>query len=189
MLFAVGQMVGKLRQVIAGQRAVVEAANRGNFDARVDTAGMQGFQKEMGDGLNQLVTTTGASIADVVRVMGAGRGRPDHPHRQGLPGRLRQLKDYSNNTMDKLAQVVGEVNGSAAVAGLGLRRSQRHRAVAVAGGFRAGRRRRGNQRLAGTDDGIDLAEHRERPRHRRHGHQGGARSGRRRRSRQGHRPR
>ena len=71
MLFAVGQMVGKLRQVIAGQRAVVEAANRGDFAARVDTAGMQGFQKEMGDGLNQLVATTGASIADVVRVMSA----------------------------------------------------------------------------------------------------------------------
>jgi methyl-accepting chemotaxis protein len=114
MLHAVGQMVVKLRQVIAGQRAVVEAANRGEFDVRVDTAGMQGFQKEMGDGLNQLVATTGASIADVVRVMSAlAEGdltkRIDKEYR----GAFAQLKDYSNGTMDKLAQVVGDVNSSA----------------------------------------------------------------------------
>jgi methyl-accepting chemotaxis protein len=114
MLFAVGQMVGKLRQVIAGQRAVVEAANRGDFDARVDTAGMQGFQKEMGDGLNQLVATTGASIADVVRVMSAlAEGDLGTRIDKDYQGAFAQLKDYSNSTMDKLAQVVGEVNGSA----------------------------------------------------------------------------
>jgi methyl-accepting chemotaxis protein len=114
MLFAVGQMVGKLRQVIAGQRAVVEAANRGNFEVRVDTAGMQGFQKEMGDGLNQLVETTGASIADVVRVMSAlAEGDLTRRIDKDYQGAFAQLKDYSNDTMDKLSQVVGEVNGSA----------------------------------------------------------------------------
>jgi methyl-accepting chemotaxis protein len=114
MLFAVGQMVGKLRQVIAGQRAVVEAANRGNFEARVDIAGMQGFQKEMGDGLNQLVATTGTSIADVVRVMSAlAEGDLSKRIDKDYQGAFAQLKDYSNDTMDKLAQVVGDVNGSA----------------------------------------------------------------------------
>jgi methyl-accepting chemotaxis protein len=114
MLFAVGQMVAKLRLVIAGQHAVVEAANRGNFDARVDTTGMHGFQKEMGDGLNQLVTTTGASIADVVRVMAAlAEGDLTTRIDKDYQGAFAQLKDYSNATMDKLAQVVGDVNGSA----------------------------------------------------------------------------
>ncbi|MFL6633789.1 MAG: methyl-accepting chemotaxis protein, partial [Massilia sp.] len=114
MLHAVGQMVAKLRQVIAGQRAVVEAANRGEFGARVDTAGMLGFQKEMGDGLNQLVTTTGASIDDVVRMMSAlADGDLTKRIDQDYRGAFAKLKDYSNGTMDKLAQVVGEVNGSA----------------------------------------------------------------------------
>ncbi|HEX8789156.1 MAG TPA: methyl-accepting chemotaxis protein, partial [Telluria sp.] len=114
MLFAVGQMVGKLRQVIAGQRAVVEAANRGDFDARVDTAGMRGFQKEMGDGLNQLVTTIGASVDDVVRVMGSlAEGDLTPRIDKDYQGAFARLKDYSNATMDKLTQVVGEVNGSA----------------------------------------------------------------------------
>ncbi len=114
MLFAVSAMVVKLRQVIAGQRAVVEAANRGNFDARVDVAGMQGFQKDMGDGLNQLVTTTGASIDDVVRVMSAlSDGDLTTRIDKEYHGAFAKLKDYSNSTMDKLSQVVGDVNGSA----------------------------------------------------------------------------
>ena len=114
MLHAVGQMVAKLRQVIAGQRAVVEAANRGEFGVRVDTAGMQGFQKEMGDGLNQLVTTTGASIDDVVRVMSAlAEGDLTKRIDKDYQGAFAKLKDDSNGTMDRLAQVVGDVNGSA----------------------------------------------------------------------------
>jgi methyl-accepting chemotaxis protein len=114
MLHAVGEMVARLRQVIAGQRAVVEAANRGEFGVRVDTAGMQGFQKEMSDGLNQLVTTTGASIDDVVRVMSAlADGDLTKRIDKDYEGAFARLKDYSNGTMDKLAQVVGDVNGSA----------------------------------------------------------------------------
>jgi methyl-accepting chemotaxis protein len=114
MLAAVGQMVEKLRQVIAGQRAIVEAANRGNFEGRVDTDGMQGFQKEMGDALNQLVATTGASVEDVVRVMSAlAEGDLTKRIDKDYQGAFGKLKDYSNSTMDKLAQVVGEVNGSA----------------------------------------------------------------------------
>ncbi|WUR12006.1 methyl-accepting chemotaxis protein [[Empedobacter] haloabium] len=114
MLYAVNEMVGKLRTVIAGQRAVVDAANHGNFEQRVDTAGMQGFQKEMGDGLNQLVATTGASIADVVRVMAAlAEGDLTKRIDKHYDGAFGQLKDYSNGTMDKLAAVVGDVNASA----------------------------------------------------------------------------
>ena len=114
MLHAVAEMVTTLRKVIDGQRAVVEAANHGNFDARVNVAGMQGFQKEMGDGLNQLVTTTGASVADVVRVMSAlAEGDLTKRIDKDYEGAFGQLKDYSNSTMDKLAAVVGEVNASA----------------------------------------------------------------------------
>jgi len=107
MLAAVEGMVGKLKQVIDGQRAVVEAANRGNFDARVELAGLQGFQKEMGEGLNQLVATTGASIADVVRVMGAvSRGDLSNSIEKSYQGAFGELKEYTNNTVHKLTQVI-----------------------------------------------------------------------------------
>jgi methyl-accepting chemotaxis protein len=107
MLAAVKGMVGKLKQVIEGQRAVVEAANRGNFDARVELAGLQGFQKEMGEGLNQLVSTTGASIRDVVRVMGAvSQGDLSNKIDKTYQGAFGELKEYTNNTVHKLTQVI-----------------------------------------------------------------------------------
>ncbi len=107
MLFAVKEMVGKLQQVVNGQRNVVAAANRGNFDARVDLNGLQGFQREMGEGLNQLATTTGASIADVVRVMGAvSDGDLSKTIDQPYEGAFGELKQYANNTVAKLGQVV-----------------------------------------------------------------------------------
>jgi len=107
MLAAVKGMVAKLTQVIDGQRAAVEAANRGNFDARVDLAGLQGFQKEMGEGLNQLMATTGASITDVVRVMGAvSRGDLSNQIDKPYQGAFGELKEYTNNTVHKLTQVI-----------------------------------------------------------------------------------
>ncbi len=107
MLFAVKEMVGKLQQVVNGQRIVVAAANRGNFDARVDLNGLQGFQREMGEGLNQLAATTGASIADVVRVMGAvSDGDLSKTIDQPYEGAFGELKQYANNTVAKLGQVV-----------------------------------------------------------------------------------
>jgi methyl-accepting chemotaxis protein len=114
MLYAVKEMMGKLRQVVDGQRSVVAAANRGNFEARVDLNGLQGFQREMGEGLNQLATTTGASIADVVRVMGAmSEGDLTKTIDKPYEGAFAELKEYANNTVAKLAQVVSEVNNNA----------------------------------------------------------------------------
>jgi methyl-accepting chemotaxis protein len=114
MLFAVKTMIGKLKQVIDGQRRVVEAANRGNFDARVDLNGLQGFQREMGEGLNQFTATTGASINDMVRVMGAmSDGDLTQTIDKNYEGEFGKLKNYANNTIDKLAQVVSEVNNNA----------------------------------------------------------------------------
>ncbi|MDO9003064.1 MAG: methyl-accepting chemotaxis protein [Aquabacterium sp.] len=119
MLFAVKQMVSRLKQVIDGQRSVVEAANHGNFDARIDLDGLQGFQKEMGEGLNQLVTTTGTSINDVVRVMSAmSQGDLTQSIDKPYEGAFGEMKEYVNNTVNKLSQVVTEVNaGAEALAG------------------------------------------------------------------------
>ncbi len=90
MLFAVRNMIDRLKQVIAGQQRLVEAANRGDFAERVELNGLAGFQKEMGEGLNQLAATTGSSIDDVVRTMRAlSRRRPHQDHRSGLSGLVR----------------------------------------------------------------------------------------------------
>jgi len=114
MLYAVKQMVGRLSQVVDGQRRVVAAANVGNFEARVDMDGLQGFQKEMGDGLNELMTTTGTSIDDVVRVMEAlSEGDLTQSIERDYQGAFGEMKSYVNRTMGKLSEVVSEVNGGA----------------------------------------------------------------------------
>ncbi|NMM37988.1 MAG: HAMP domain-containing protein [Glaciimonas sp.] len=114
MLQAMRNMVLKLTQVIEGQKSLVEAANHGNFAARIDLNGLQGFQKKMGEDLNQLVTITGASINDVVRVMGAiSEGDLTQKIDKPYEGAFGNLKEYTNNTVHKLSQVVSDVNAGA----------------------------------------------------------------------------
>jgi len=114
LLLAMQSMVAKLTQVINGQRQVIEAANRGDFETRIDLQGLQGFQQEMGEGLNRLVTTTGASINDVVQVMGAlSEGDLTRSIEKSYEGAFGKLKDYTNNTVTKLSEIVCEVNSSA----------------------------------------------------------------------------
>ncbi|WP_371868180.1 methyl-accepting chemotaxis protein [Pseudoduganella rivuli] len=106
--------VAKLNLVIDGQKNVVDAANRGDFNARIDLAGMQGFQKDLGEGLNRLMVTTGTSIEDVVRVMGAlAEGDLSKTIDKHYEGSFGELKSYANNTVAKLLQVVTEVNHGA----------------------------------------------------------------------------
>ena len=105
--------VVKLSQVIAGQQKVVAAANRGDFTSRIDLDGLHGFQKELGSGLNQLVETTGAGIADVLRVLGAlAEGDLTKTIDKPYEGDFADLKDYTNSTMEKLSQVITDVNSA-----------------------------------------------------------------------------
>ena len=114
MLAAMRNMVHKLTQVIEGQSRLVAAANQGNFSERIELDGLQGFQKTMGEGLNQLATVTGASIDDVVRVMGAvSEGDLTQKIDRAYEGAFGELKQYTNNTVNKLSQVVSDVNASA----------------------------------------------------------------------------
>jgi len=119
MLVAVKNMVARLKQVIDGQRTVVEAANAGDFTKQVSLTGLQGFQKDMGQGLNQLTATVGASLSDVGRVMSA-MSEGDLTQRIDKPyeGAFDEMKGYVNGTADKLSSVVAEVNaGAQALAG------------------------------------------------------------------------
>ncbi|MGC1457719.1 MAG: methyl-accepting chemotaxis protein [Steroidobacteraceae bacterium] len=114
MLYAVRSMVDRLKQVIAGQAALVAAANRGDFTVQVDLNNLAGFQKEMGAGLNQLVTTTGSSINDVARMMKAlSEGDLSQTIDKEYEGSFGEMKEYANSTVLKLSMIIGEVNGAA----------------------------------------------------------------------------
>jgi methyl-accepting chemotaxis protein len=113
MLFAVRNMIDRLKQVISGQQRVIEAANRGDFKERIDLNGLNGFQKQMGEGLNQLATTTGASIDDVVRTMRAlSEGDLTKTVDKDYQGSYGEMKEYANNTVLKLSMIISEVNSA-----------------------------------------------------------------------------
>ena len=113
-LYAMRSMVERLKLVIDGQRRVIQAANRGDFSDQVALDGLAGFQREMGQGLNDLVATTGNSIRDVVRVMGAmADGDLTQTIDKTYDGAYAEMKNYVNDTIARLSQVVGEVNGNA----------------------------------------------------------------------------
>jgi methyl-accepting chemotaxis protein len=114
MLFAVASMIERLKRVISGQQRLVEAANHGDFTARVELDGLAGFQKEMGEGLNALVTTTGSSIGDVVRTMRAlSEGDLTKTIDKDYEGSFGEMKEYANNTVLKLSMIISEVNSAA----------------------------------------------------------------------------
>ena len=114
MLFAVGSMIEKLKQVVAGQQQVVAAANRGEFGERIDLTGLAGFQQELGEGLNKLAQTTGSSIDDVVRVMKAlSEGDLTQTIEKTYEGAFSDLKEYANGTVLKLSAIISEVNSAA----------------------------------------------------------------------------
>jgi len=113
LLFATSSMVERLKQVIDGQQRVVAAVNRGDFSQRVDTTGLAGFQMEMGDGLNQLASTAGASIEDVVTTMRAlSEGDLTRTIDRDYEGSFGEMKEYANNTVLKLSMIIGEVNSA-----------------------------------------------------------------------------
>jgi methyl-accepting chemotaxis protein len=110
----VNDTVARLSQVVSDINAGAEAANRGDFSARVNVQGLKGFQREMGDSLNRLMATTGASIDDVRRVMSAmAEGDLTQEIEKDYEGAFGEMKRHVNDTVARLAQVVSEVNSSA----------------------------------------------------------------------------
>jgi len=111
LLHSIKATIDKLKTVIDGQRRVIEAANHGQFSERVDLVGLDGFQKELGQGLNDLVTTTGRSIDDVVDVMRAlSEGDLTKTVDKDYEGSFAEMKEYTNNTMLKLSAVINDVS-------------------------------------------------------------------------------
>jgi len=114
MLFAVYNMIERLKRVISGQQRVVEAANRGDFSERIELEGLAGFQKQMGAGLNQLAETTGESIEDVKRTMRAlSEGDLTTTIDKDYQGAFGEMKAYANDTVFKLSAIITEVNTAA----------------------------------------------------------------------------
>ncbi len=115
-----------------------------------------------------LLGTLGGEPAYAAQVLHAvASGRLD-VNVQTKPGDQSSMLYAVSNMVEKLNQVIAEVNSATRRADERGGRSQHDGAVAVAGFERTGRGCRRDERLDRTDDGVDRSEHRQREDHRRH---------------------
>jgi methyl-accepting chemotaxis protein len=108
---ALKAMVDALSGVVADVHRVVLAAGHGDFDQHIDTAGTEGYIRDLGNALNQLSSTCKAGLNDVVRVMEASaKGVLTERVTDAYEGEFGRLKDATNTTLDKLGETITEVN-------------------------------------------------------------------------------
>ena len=115
-LGTVGEWVDRTAELHA-QRAVaalISRASAGDLEARLDTATLEGFYKELGAGINSLLATSGSAIGEIAalleRVAGGDLMHTVNSEYQGTFGKLR---DDANQTVDKLRELVGDIQHSA----------------------------------------------------------------------------
>jgi methyl-accepting chemotaxis protein len=114
-------LVRDLQKVLGGEPAyaaeVMQKVAIGDFT--VDVATRPGDNSSLLFTTKQMVASAGDSIGDVVRVMGAmAQGDLTQKIDKSYQGSFGQMKEYVNNTVDKLSHVVTEVNtGAEALSG------------------------------------------------------------------------
>jgi len=109
-------IVRNLNAVLGAEPAaaaqVLQRVAQGDF--KVDVITRQGDETSLMMSVKRLVSASGDSIDDVARVLGAvSEGDLTQKIEKNYQGAYADLKEYVNNTVDKLSQVVTEVNSSA----------------------------------------------------------------------------
>ncbi len=93
---------------------IISAASNGDFDNKLDLNGKEGFILNLSKSLNSLLDTTSVAIDDVKRVFSAlAHGDLSQRIERDYEGGFGQLKIDANNTVDKLREVIGNIDSSA----------------------------------------------------------------------------
>jgi len=93
---------------------LVSAAVDGNFSERASTENKSDFMLSMAEGLNKLLDTADVGLSDVSRVLLAlSEGDLTEKIDANYKGTFDQLKNYSNQTTDNLARIIGEIRTAA----------------------------------------------------------------------------
>ena len=107
------QLRGNLQQIVGEIRDLVAAANDGNFDSKMELNGKAGFTLELSQQLNAMSDTVDTAFKDTIRVAEAlERGDLTLTVSRNYSGVYDQVKVSLNNTVAKLAQVIGDVRGA-----------------------------------------------------------------------------
>ena len=95
-------------------RRLAEAAGRGDFSKRGDTARYQYEFAEMIDGLNRLMDTTGQSLSALSALLRAiAQGDLTHRMEGDFHGVFAQMRDDANTSVSQLTDIIGRIQEAA----------------------------------------------------------------------------
>jgi len=90
---------------------IVSASVRGDFSQRIDMQGKEGFFKQLGEGINELMETSDRGLQEVVRMLSSlADGDLTDRISNEYHGTFGQLKDDANATSDKLKEIIGQIS-------------------------------------------------------------------------------
>ena len=112
-----GEFVSKLKRMqnnlvtlVSDISAIVQAAEQGDLSRRIDLEDKQGFGKDIGQALNQLMKITDTSLQDICRISGAlAAGDLSQQVDAMYPGTFGQTAAAINATVTALNHVIDEV--------------------------------------------------------------------------------
>lgn len=94
--------------------SVIQAAAAGDLTQRVNIDAMSGFVKVLGEGINRLLVTTESGIREVGDVLSAlAQGDLTRRITTDYAGTFGTLRDDTNQTVTKLADIVGQIKQAA----------------------------------------------------------------------------
>ena len=100
--------------------AIVQAVQAGDLSQRINLEGKEGFFVDLSNGLNELTETVELGMNDIAAGLDAlEQGDLTHRITNDYQGVFDDLKQSSNNTAAKLAEIVGNVSAAAEEVGIG----------------------------------------------------------------------
>jgi len=93
---------------------LIDNAVQGQLDARIDASAYQGFMKNLGEGINELMEAVVTPTREVQRVMaGLSDGDLSQTMDGEFAGEFAQLRDATNSSITNLLNMVNEIRTSA----------------------------------------------------------------------------
>ena len=115
-LGTVGEWVDRTAELYAQRSvgALISRASAGDLEARLDTNALEGFYKDLGLGINSLLETSSSAIGEIAALFErVAAGDLMHTVNSEYQGTFGKLRDDANQTVDKLRELVGDIQNSA----------------------------------------------------------------------------
>jgi len=94
--------------------SLVQAAADGDFSRRIELAGKDGFFRQIGEGMNQVMATSAGAMGDIARVLEAlAQGDLTQRIDAQYKGMFGKLKDDCNATIESLGKTIADVRTAA----------------------------------------------------------------------------